>query len=266
MKLNYKKIFMEERRAVSITEESPLLIAPEGFKHQPVLTEKTAKILVSNTKKILTKVYDGEPPELSVCTEAANIIIDEVGSKLDKIDCISQLRIFDEYTYSHTVNVSTMNAALGMILGFDEAKIKDLTLGGLLHDIGKMRVPLDILNKPAKLDPDEFSIMKTHTILGYRYIMDNLAVSEEVAKVALDHQEKYSGGGYPNNLQGKQISLYAQVTTIVDVFDALVSNRVYKKGMPPEKAVEIMLSENEKSFNPFMLQKFLTLVDYENKE
>ena len=267
IKLNHKKIFVKEL----ITDESfdfePANKSknPVIFTHKPLISEDATKNLVKNAKTILKKAYNNEKPDTSVFIETTDIILEEVNKNLEKIDCISQLRIFDEYTFSHTINVSTMSSALGITLKLQEHEIKELALGALLHDIGKMLVPKDILNKPAKLDPDEFEIMKSHTLLGYRYIIENLNVSDKVAKVALDHQEKYSGGGYPYGLKGKEINLYAQIASVADVYDALISNRVYKRAFESGKAIEIMIEEGDKSFNPYMLSKFLEITDYKNK-
>ena len=261
MRLNYKKLFVKENR----TSEASVVKKIPHQKHSSVISEKATKILLSNTKSIMKKIYENETPDVHEYEDATDIILEEVGSKLENIDCISQLRIFDEYTFSHTVNVSSMASALAMVLELGDKQIKELAMGALLHDIGKMLVPKDILNKPGKLDEEEFKIMKSHTLLGYNYIKANLEVPEDVAKVALDHQEKYGGLGYPNGLMGKQISLYAQITSIADVYDALISNRVYKRAFDPEKAVSIMIEESEKSFNPYMLEKFLKLADTEQQ-
>ena len=258
IKLNYKKVYVKNLLSDENLEfENPVILT-----HNTVISEKSTKNLVKSAKTIFNKVFDNEKVETAVFTEATDVILQEVSKNLEKIDCISQLRIFDEYTFSHTVNVSTYSSAIGITLGLSEKDIKELALGALLHDVGKMLVPLDILNKPAKLDPEEFEIMKSHTLLGYRYIKKNLEVSDDVARVALDHQEKYSGGGYPHGLKGKEINLYAQVASIADVYDALTSNRVYKRAFTSEEAIEIMISEGEKSFNPYMLSRFLEITDY----
>lgn len=258
MRLSHKNLFVKENRA----SNNSIITKIPNQKYPSVISEKAATILLTNTKDILKKVSDNEKPDFHAYSDATDIIVEEVSSKLENIECISQLRIFDEYTFSHTINVSTMASALGIIMDLGDEKVKELALGALLHDIGKMLVPKDILNKPAKLDEEEFRIMKSHTLLGYKYILDHFEVSEEIAKVALDHQEKYNGNGYPNGLKGKQINLYAQITSIADVYDALISNRVYKRAYSHEKAIEIMLNESEHSFNPYMLQKFLILTEH----
>ena len=263
MQMNYMQLYIkEEVKKTRLVEEDMQLVGEPEVKS--IISDEITEKLIDNTKKILYDVFDGKTPDKNVCNATRDVILDEVTEKIDKADCIGQLRIFDHYTYSHTINVSSMCAALGCILKFSEEDLKKLTLGGLLHDIGKMKVSKAILNKPAKLTPEEFAEMKNHTIYGYNIIKNDLQESEDVARVALEHQEKYSGLGYPYGLKGKEIHLYAQVAAICDVYDALVSERVYKKAMPSHEAIKIMLSEGSRSFNPFMLYKFLYLANYKD--
>ena len=263
MQMNYMQLFIkpEKKKTRLIDEDYKLEGEPEI---KSIIPDDITENLVGNTKKILYDALDGKKPDINLCEATRDIILDEVSSKLEKADCIGQLRVFDHYTYSHTVNVSSMCSALGIMLGFGEEDLKKLALGGLLHDIGKMRVSKAILNKPDKLTPEEFNEMKNHTVYGYDIIKKELHLPEDIARVALEHQEKYGGMGYPGGLKGKEIHLYAQVAAICDVYDALVSQRVYKKAMPSHEAIKIMLSEGSRSFNPFMLYKFIYLANYKD--
>ena len=262
IKLCSIKIFVKDEAAEEIFNT---VNNQKILKHRSVIPDQVAKTLVGISKNILKKIRANEKPDLAGCHEATDIILEEVGINFEKIDCISQLKIFDEYTFSHTVNVSTISAALGMSLGLDENELKELALGALLHDIGKMLVPKDILNKPALLDAEEFEIMKSHSLLGYRYILDKINLPDKIAKVALDHQENYGGGGYPNGLKGSEINFYAQITAIADAYDALTSNKVYKRAVDSDIAIDIMLSESIDRFNPYIFSKFMKLVDYKNR-
>ena len=263
MQMNYMQLFIKpETRSSKLVDDDLELVGEPEIKS--IISEEITSNLVDNTKKILYDALDGKKPDINVCEATRDIILDEVSDKLEKAECIGQLRVFDHYTYSHTINVSSMCSALGIMLGFGEEDLKKLALGGLLHDIGKMRVSKAILNKPDKLTPEEFAEMKNHTIYGYDIIKKELHLSEDIARVALEHQEKYGGLGYPHGLKGKEIHLYAQVAAICDVYDALVSQRVYKKALPSHEAIKIMLSEGSRSFNPFMLYKFIYLANYKD--
>lgn len=236
------------------------------LKHKAIFSEEVVHTLTSMSRSILKNIYNKENGNSDEHNEAANLIINEVNTALEKIFCISQFKVFDEYIFSHTINVASMTCALAVILGLDSVETAEITLGALLHDTGKMFVPKGILNKPAKLNPEEYDIMKTHSLLGYRYVKDRLNLPDRIAKVALDHQEYYGGGGYPNNLKGKEINLGAQITSVIDVYDALTSNKVYKRAVDSDSAIDIMIKDGEKRFNPYILSKFLRLVDYKNKK
>lgn len=261
MMLNTKMVFIDEGEAKNA--KIPVSYG-ENEEIKSIMSEKATSYLLDNTKKIIKDLKDGKTPEVSVAEATRDVVLDEVSDKFEKIECIGQLRIFDEYTYSHTVNVSSICTALGMALGFDDEELKDLALGALLHDVGKMKVPKEILNKPGKLTDEEFTFMKSHPLFGYQIITNEMQLPEKIAVVALQHQEKYGGFGYPNKLKGKEIALFAQVAAIADVYDALVSKRVYKQPIPSSKAIQIMLEDGSKSFNPFMLYKFVYLANYKN--
>lgn len=281
MMLQYKKVYKKEEKTK--TSENKLINVQDdhvfneksiaetdkrkSFKKselKSVISEKATEYLVQSTKNILQEVIDGKTPDTSACTAVRDIVLNEVSDKLEKIECIGQLRVFDEYTFSHTINVSTISSALALTMKLSEKEIEDLSLGALLHDIGKMKVPIDILNKPGKLEPEEFEIMKAHTVFGYKIILNEMYLPDKIARVALEHQEKYGGFGYPNKLKGKEISLFAQITAIADVFDALVSKRVYKPPMPQHEALRIMMNDGSNAFNPFILYKFVYLANYKD--
>ncbi|MCK7481203.1 MAG: HD domain-containing protein [Candidatus Moduliflexus flocculans] len=167
---------------------------------------------------------------MSACETMRDTIVDEVASKVEKIDCIGQLRIFDEYTFSHILNVSSMSVALGLLLGLKEQDISSLAMGALLHDIGKMKIPKKILNKPSRLEPQEFEIMKNHAKLGYDYIKNEMKLSEKIAEVALDHQERYNGGGYPRGLKARKYLYMVKLLPLLTFMMLLYLKEFIKKG------------------------------------
>jgi putative nucleotidyltransferase with HDIG domain len=269
MLLSQKKIFISsDKHKADVPQVLPACpVNQEKVEAKEILSaisQKATKELLTNTKKILQESLEGKNPDISICEATRDIVLNEVSEKIEKIECIGQLRVFDEYTFSHTVNVSSITSALAITLDFKEKDVEDIALGALLHDIGKMRVPLMILNKPGKLNDEEFMYMKSHPLLGYRIIKEEMKLPEHIALIALQHQEKYGGKGYPDGLKGNEISLFAQVTSIADVYDALVSKRVYKQPLPSHEAIRIMMDEGSKSFNPFILYKFLYLANHKS--
>jgi HD-GYP domain-containing protein (c-di-GMP phosphodiesterase class II) len=231
-----------------------------------VYSNDIAAYLVDNTKKVLSQIENGEIPDKSVCEATRDVIIDEISNKIDEVESIHQLRVVDDYTFSHGVNVASICSALAFKFDFQQKEIQELTLAAFLHDIGKTRIPKEILLKPKPLVPNELEIMKQHTSFGYDIIKNQMGLSEKIALVALEHQEKYNGTGYPRGIKGKEISLFSQITSIADVYDALVSQRVYKEPMSSSDAIKIMIAEGSKSFNPFVLYKFIYLVNYKSTE
>jgi len=271
MKLSHAKIFKRDEQ--DYAEEKTVMVlekteepkppepqnVPEKAEYKTVLNVKKIEKLIDNVKEILKSIEDGIPPKTSVCLDATKSICEEVYEKCDKVSNIGQLRVHDYYTYSHSINTAVLSAVIGRELGFHENKVKDLTFAGLLHDIGKIKIPKEILYKPGKLSQEEFTLIKNHSFLGYEFIIKEMELPEYIAKGALDHHERWHGDGYPNGLKGKEISEFGQIIGIADVFDALISEKIYKGSVQSNDAVRIMLTEEAKSFNPEIFHKFAFL-------
>lgn len=199
--------------------------------------------------------------------ELTNGVI-EIGSKVCSIinDSkklsinLSKLKVSDEYTYKHSVDVGTMAAIVAKAMGESEQFVNDIAVAGLLHDIGKEEIPLHILNKPAKLSFSEFELMKTHPVRGYRLLVDSDDISEDMRKAILNHHENIDGTGYPRQLSGNEIGKMAQIISIVDVYDALVTKRPYKEAKSPAEAIEMMFTMSNK-FNLDIFRTFLSVVN-----
>ena len=154
---------------------------------------------------------------------------------------LSRLKHMDDYTYLHSVTVCALMVALGQRLGLADDELRVAGMAGLLHDVGKAKIPLDILNKPGKLTPEEFEIVKRHPRDGFDMLAGESGTSGEAARdVALHHHETISGRGYPDGLAGDQISLMARMGAVCDVYDAITSNRPYKAGWDPSQAMHSM--------------------------
>lgn len=172
------------------------------------------------------------------------------------MEMLHGIRNYDDLTYVHSMNVSLICNIFGGWLKLPKREIKNLSLAGLLHDIGKLLIPKEILSKPDKLSSREYEIMKSHTIKGYEALKD-LPIDINIKYAALMHHERQDGSGYPNRFANKQISKYAKIVSIADVYDAMTSNRVYRKAFCPFSVVEEFEREGFMKFDSQYLVIFL---------
>lgn len=192
----------------------------------------------------------------SLQNSTESILVDLVSQRKNLVQ-ITDIRMHDSYTFAHSVNVAILSAMLGTIYGYNEKEIFQLTLGGLLHDIGKIIIPAEILNKPTSLTDEEFAIIRTHPEAGRRKLRElNVPIASLIATIAAQHHEHMDGTGYPNHLQASSIHRFARITAIADVYDALSSNRPYKKSYRPHVVHRIMTTCSQGQFDEDLLNKF----------
>ena len=177
----------------------------------------------------------------------------------DENDLFRQMRLMkekDDYLFTHSVNVALICILIGRWMECDENQIKELGTAGLLHDIGKVKIDSDILNKPDKLSDEEYEQVKKHTMQGYNLIMETGAFSNEVANAALMHHERADGSGYPMGIRGYNIPFCAAVTAVADVYDAITSERVYSARSSPYTAAEVLWQESFGRLDPRVSKVF----------
>lgn len=155
---------------------------------------------------------------------------------------ISALKVSDEYTFKHSVDVSTMAMIIAKKHGLDNNSIREIGIAGLLHDMGKSKIPNEILNKPDRLTDSEFELMKQHAVLGYRILKEKNTFNDRILMGVLQHHEKLNGRGYPLGIEEDRIHQFARIISIADIYDALVTERPYKKGFSPRDAVEMIMA------------------------
>ena len=171
-----------------------------------------------------------------------------------------KLRGFDEYTYTHSINVSILAVLLGKHLGLDKPTLLKLGLAGMYHDVGKAKIPEGILNKPGKLTPGEFQTMKTHPLEGYNLMKGQEDLDPEILRAVVEHHERHDGSGYPRGLRDEGIGRFSRIIAVVDVYDALTSRRVYKDAMAPAKALGMMYQLRDRDFTPNAIENFIRCV------
>ncbi|MCR5720523.1 MAG: HD-GYP domain-containing protein [Lachnospiraceae bacterium] len=172
---------------------------------------------------------------------------------------INLLRCSDDYTFKHSVDVAMMSMIIGKNLGLDEKSLRDLALSGLLHDLGKSKIPLEILNKKGKLSEEEFALMKQHSLFGFKILKERNEFNDSILKGVLQHHEKLNGRGYPLGVGKDQIHYFAKIIAVADIYDALVTDRPYKKAYPKCEAVEMLMAMTEE-LDIDILKKFLKSV------
>lgn len=161
-------------------------------------------------------------------------------------------------TGNHVKRVAKMSSLLGRLYELPKSEYQLLEVISPMHDVGKIGIPEAILDKPGKLTPEERTIIETHTIMGYKLLMSGDGeIMQSAARIALEHHERWDGKGYPNQLKGEEIHIFARITAIVDVFDALMSKRCYKEAWPLERVIELFKQERGQQFAPNLSQLFL---------
>nr|HRL56557.1 HD-GYP domain-containing protein [Lachnospira sp.] len=183
-------------------------------------------------------------------------ILAEYTNTLQIFDMLHCMRDMDDLTYVHCINVAIIASILGKWLGYSEEDVKVLTLCGILHDIGKLLVPNEILSKPDRLTANEYAIIKEHVNLGYQIVKD-ADIDERVKSAILLHHEKCDGSGYPMGLKSEDIPDFAKIITIADIYDAMTSSRIYRKALCPFHVVRDMEQDAFTKFDPKFSLPFL---------
>ena len=173
---------------------------------------------------------------------------------------LTRIKEADTYTFQHSVSICALLVSFTHSLGMDPATVEEAGLGGLLHDVGKMKIPNEILNKPGKLTDEEFGIMKSHASLSRDLLLGVSGISEMVIQIAGEHHEKMDGGGYPRGIAGDAISQIGRMTAVVDVYDALTNDRPYRPAWTPTQTLEYIRAESGKHFDPAIVEAFLHLL------
>lgn len=191
-------------------------------------------------------------------SKTVNNIVVELLNKEDLTYNIMDFKNFDSYTFQHCLNVAMLSISTGISLKLSEHELHILGLAGVLHDIGKMFIPIEILNKPGKLTEEEFEIIKTHPVNAAKQLKN--LVPQEVLRAIEDHHERLDGTGYPYGKEGSNIGLYTKILAISDVYDSLTSDRPYRKSIFPNEVVEYLMGCADKHFDYDILKHFLKII------
>jgi putative nucleotidyltransferase with HDIG domain len=237
-------------------QPKPLVAREREFNHARQLHSEANRIVQDMVKDVRL----GKQIEMEKLEPLVEDMVDSIFRSPDALLPLARLKDHDHYTFQHSVSVCALMIAFARGLELDRAIIKEIAMGALLHDVGKAKVPDEILNKPAKLTDAEFAKMKSHVVQSIIILQNTPGISQIMLDVAGQHHERHDGSGYPNGLKGNEISLYGKMGAIVDVYDALTSERVYKKGMPPTEALGKLLEWSSHHFDPEMVRLYIKSV------
>ncbi len=209
---------------------------------------KQASVIVKRGREAVVAMFGearmGRAIDTQQCMPLVLDIANSVQRNSGALVSLARLKTRDDYTYMHSVAVCALMVALGRQIGLDEDACRAAGLAGLLHDIGKAQVPLDILNKPGKLSDEEFAVIRSHPGRGFALLKKGGGANLDTLDVVLHHHERVDGTGYPQRISGEQLSQLARMAAICDVYDAITSNRPYKAGWDPAESIARMASWN----------------------
>ena len=247
------RVDAELSRAAQAQRETAPVPAAEEF-------ARAAKIC-AQSKLAVTSMFQEARMGKAVDTANAQKLVEEINDSVSRnpgaLISLARLKTADDYTYMHSVAVCALMIALSKQLGLSEQETRRAGIAGLLHDLGKMLVPMEVLNKPGKLTDEEFAIIKKHPEEGHRLLFGNPGADEVMLDVVLHHHEKIDGTGYPKGLKGEEISLFAKMGAVCDVYDAITSNRPYKAGWPPSESLRKMAEWAKGHFDQRVFQAFV---------
>lgn len=222
-----------------------------------IITEAKRRVKVMMTNPSIKTSVDG----LQVI-ETVDKIITSILSNKDIIANLSDIRSVDDYTFSHSVNVCILSLIIGIGFGYSSDKLRELGVGSILHDIGKVMIPQEILKKPVQLSNKEFEEIKRHTLYGYDILKRTKGITMMASHIALGHHERMDGSGYPYQLKGTNIHKAARIVAVSDVYDALTTDRVYRKKLMPHEVIDYITSLGSHHFDQEVVDVFIRYIAY----
>ncbi len=239
---------------------------PNQTMHQDNKTDKqffidlnTYEENIGETEKFFNSTFNSE----TINTSTVSVIVDNINSHLQTTNSVNLIRLMnnvrnvDKYLYNHSVNVSYLNGIIGKWLGYSDMQIEKLITVGFLHDIGKTRTPVEILNKPSALTDEEFEIIKQHPVESYKILLKAGEYDAEILNSVRAHHEKINGTGYPDKLTLNEIPPFARITTISDIYDAMAAKRIYKKASSPFDILAEFAKDKFSGLDPRFVNVFL---------
>ena len=245
--------------SVANTKKSRSTTAPKAVSMSDEL--QRAEKICHRAKNAVISMFQEVRMGKAISSDTAHEVVQEISLSVMRhpgaLISLARLKTADDYTYMHSVAVCALMVALSHQLNLDEQQTREAGMAGLLHDLGKALMPTEILNKPGRLTEGEFAIMRGHPEAGHRLLLESNFVGEIPLDVCLHHHERIDGSGYPHGLNGSQISLFAQMGAVCDVYDAITSNRPYKAGWEPVESIQKMTEWCTAQYDEGIFQAFV---------
>lgn len=228
-----------------------------------ILSEEAARAaeICTKAKQAVTSMFQDVRMGRALNGANALHVVEEINKSIlrnsDALIGLVRLKNKDDYTYMHSLAVCALMLSLARTLELDEEQTRQAGMAGLLHDIGKMAAPLEIINKPGKLTDEEFAVIKCHPVEGGRILLKSKEVGDAVLQACLHHHERMDGDGYPSKLKGEEISLFARMCAVCDVYDAITSTRAYKSGWEPSQSIRKMAKSRGSHFDQRIFDAFV---------
>ncbi len=235
----------------------------EGIEPRSIISPKTKQEMTNEFRSLYNNYFN--QPCISGSTvvstkKIAGKIVDNILNREEHLMDMIEIKSYDNYTYSHSLNVGILSAMLAGELGITRNRLEDLALCALMHDIGKIDIPIDIINKNGAVTPDEFNVIKNHPLKGVERMRKCYNLSTEVLPGIQSHHEKIDGSGYPFGHSGGQIPLFGRILAVADVYDALTSQRSYRKAWHPKEALEYIIAGSDSQFDCELVRVFSHLI------
>ncbi|MDR3563745.1 MAG: HD-GYP domain-containing protein [Negativicutes bacterium] len=222
-----------------------------------ILHEKTRVEAVRQVGNTFTQLRDTKVLNVAGLNNAVKMIIEDIIDNRDVLIHLTDVRVYDDYTFGHSVNVCLISTMIGLKMGMNGRELQEMAVGAILHDIGKMTLPLPVLNKKTPLTPKEWDLIRGHAATGFEILRHPGSIPLISGHVAFQHHENYDGTGYPRALSGEEIHRYARIAAVADLYDAITSDRPHRLAMLPHEAYEVILGSRGTKLDPEITDVFL---------
>ncbi len=217
--------------------------------------------IIADLKALYYGIRSGKKFAIDEVKHIVSQFIENFTRSMNPLSLLASLKSEDEYTYVHATNVALLAMSLAEYLGFSGKPLENIGVAALLHDVGKMVIPDEILNKPGALDAEERTVMETHPLMGLQYLTQQADVPSLALIAAMEHHLKYDGSGYPHISDSWRPNIVSQMVSVADVFDALRSKRPYRGPVEQDKIISILRHESGKALNPELVEHFITMIE-----